>query len=157
MLAHWLPMASIVFSIMRICHSLFKRNYLKNEKFFLNFMFLFWNLHQIFKIFLKNIIVIANIFPKPETVKNLVRPLSKKHGFRTSFQSQHVKGFQTLVISTWEHLYHVFLSLWEEKIWKISPLLKFKILGVFVNTLTAGDEHPVQNCDNFQFLIQRIS
>ena len=150
-------MTSILFGIVRICGSLFKGSYLKNENLFLNFMFLFWNLHQILKIFWKKIIVIAKIFPKPETVKNLVRQLSKKRGFRTSFESQHVKGSQTLVISTWEHFYHVFLSLWEEKIWKISPLLKFKILGVFVNTLTAGDKYPFQDCVNFQFLIQRIS
>ena len=37
-------------------------------------------------------IVIANVFPKLETVKILVRSLSKKCRFRTRFESQHVKG-----------------------------------------------------------------
>ena len=36
-------------------------------------------------------IVIANVFPKLQTVKILVRPLSKKRRFRTRFDSQHVK------------------------------------------------------------------
>ena len=37
---------------------------------------------------------------------------------------------------------------------KISPLLKFEILGVFVNILTAEDKYPVQDCENLQFPIQ---
>ena len=62
-------------------------------------MFLFWNLHEILKIFLKKIIVIANVFPKLQTFKDLVRPLSKKRCLRTSFENQHPKGSQALVKS----------------------------------------------------------
>ena len=32
---------------------------------------------------------------------------------------------------------------------KMSPLVLGEILGVFVNTLTANDKYPVQDCDNF--------
>ena len=39
-------------------------------------------------------------------------------------------------------------------IWKISPLLKFEISGVFVNTLTADDKYPVRDWENFQFPIR---
>ena len=39
-------------------------------------------------------------------------------------------------------------------IWKISPLVKIEILGVFVNTLTADDKYSVQDFENFQFPIQ---
>ena len=42
----------------------------------------------------------ATLFPKLQTVKDFVRPLSKKQGFRTSFDSQHVKGSETLVDSS---------------------------------------------------------
>ena len=35
-------------------------------------------------------------FRKLQTVKDLVRPLSKKHRFRTPFESEHDKGSQTL-------------------------------------------------------------
>ena len=47
-----------------------------------------------------------------------------------------------------------FWSLWVEMICKISPLLKFETLGVFVNTSTTDEKHPVWDCDNFQFPIQ---
>ena len=42
-------------------------------------------------------IVIPTFFQKLQTVKDLVRPLSKKQRFRTPFDGQHVKGSQTLV------------------------------------------------------------
>ena len=32
--------------------------------------------------------------------------------------------------------------------------MKFEILGVFVNTLTADDKYPVRDCENLAFLIQ---
>ena len=39
-------------------------------------------------------------------------------------------------------------------IWKISPLLKFEISGVFLNILTADDQYPFRDSDNLQFRIQ---
>ena len=39
-------------------------------------------------------------------------------------------------------------------IWKISPLLKFEILGLFLNTLTSDDKYRVWDCADFQFPIQ---
>ena len=65
---HGLPITSILFRIVNICHSLFKCNYLKNKKYFIGFLFHLWNLHQILKIFKKKKIVIANVFPKLTTV-----------------------------------------------------------------------------------------
>ena len=44
--------------------------------------------------------VIAIVFPKLQTVKDVFRPLSKNHRFRTLFDTEHVKGFQILVKST---------------------------------------------------------
>ena len=44
-------------------------------------------------------IFIGIVFTKLQTVKDLVRPLSKKRRFRTPFESQHVKGPQTIVKS----------------------------------------------------------
>ena len=134
-------MTNIVFGIVIICHSLFKGNYLKNEKVPLHFLFHFWNLHPIFNIFRKKKIVIANVFLKLQTLKDLVRELSKKRRFRIFFESQHVEGSQTLVKSAWKHFSQIFSSLWQKVIWKISPLFKFEILGIFVNTLTADKKH----------------
>ena len=39
-------------------------------------------------------------------------------------------------------------------IWKISLLLKFEILGVFVNTLAADGNYRVRYNENFPFSIQ---
>ena len=44
-------------------------------------------------------IFIPTSFGILQTVKDLVRPLSKKHRFRKPFDSQQVKEFQTLVNS----------------------------------------------------------
>ena len=51
---------------------------------------------SILNILKKNIIVIATLFRKIQTVKHLFRPLSKKHRIRTPFDGQHIKGCQTL-------------------------------------------------------------
>ena len=43
----------------------------RNLKLFLNFLFYFSNLCQILNILKKRMIIVANVFPKLETVKNL--------------------------------------------------------------------------------------
>ena len=69
-------------------------------KTFSNFFFCYFlNLHQILNILKKKMIVIATLFRKLQTVKDLVRPLFKKHRFRKSFDNQHVKESQSLVKS----------------------------------------------------------
>ena len=154
LLTHWLTMRIIPLGILGICSSLSKCNYLKNGKVFLNFLFHLWNVHQILKIFEKEMIVIANVFPKLKTAKDLVKKLSRKRCFRTSFDSEVIHGCQTLVKFALEHPHHIFWSLWEEMISKISALFKFEILGVFANTLTADDKYPIWDCENLQFPIQ---
>ena len=52
-----------------------------------------------FKYFRKSTIVIANVFPKLQTVKIFVRLLCKKPFFRTRFDNQHVKVSQILARS----------------------------------------------------------
>ena len=44
-------------------------------------------------------IVIGTLSRNLQTVKDLVRLLSRKHYFRTPFDSQHAKGSQTLLKS----------------------------------------------------------
>ena len=43
--------------------------------------------------------LIAYVFPKLQTAKELIRPISKKPRSSTSFDSQHVKVSQTLLES----------------------------------------------------------
>ena len=102
-------------------------------------------------------IVIANVIRKLQTGTDLVKPLSRKRRFRTSFDIQSGNVCQTPVKSAWERFYHIFWSLWVEMIWKTSPWFNFEILGVFLNTLTADDKCPVRDCENMQFPIQMQS
>ena len=129
LLTHGLSITSIHFRIVRICRSLFKSSSLKNKKHFPGFLFHLWNLHLISNIFRQKKIVIANVFPKLATVQGLVTPLNIQRRLKTCFGSQHVKRYQTLVKSSWVHFYHIFSSLWEEIIWKISPWMKFEFIG----------------------------
>ena len=92
-------MAGILLKIVRLYYSEFKCNYMKNEKYFLNLLFRFWDLHQILNILKKRKIVIANVFPKLGTVKILLRQLSKERRLSTRFDSQHMKASQILVKS----------------------------------------------------------
>ena len=147
-------MANILLNIVGIFGSWFKCNYLYNQKFFLIFLFHFWNLHQILNTLKKKMIAIPTLFRILQNMKNLARPFSKKHRSLTRFDSQHVEGPQTLVKSTWQHFHHIFSSLWETLILKISPLVICSILGVFRNTLTANDIYPVQDCENMSSPIQ---
>ena len=84
-------MASILFNIARICNPQFNCNYLKNGKLFLNFLFHFWNLPQIFNILKIKMLLIANVFPNFQTVENFVTPLYKKRRFGKRLVSRHVK------------------------------------------------------------------
>ena len=68
-------------------------------------------------------IAIPTLFRKLQNVKNVVRPLFKKHRSRTPSDCQHVKGSQTLVKSASGHFHHIFSSLWETLISKISDLV----------------------------------
>ena len=154
LLTHGLPITSILFRMVRICRSLLKSSSPKNKKHFLEFLFHLWNLHQILNIFQKRKIVIANVFPKLAIVQALVTPLTIQRRLKTSFDSQHVKRFQTQVKSAWEHFYHIFSSLWGKIIWKKSPWLKFGITGLFVNTWPADYKYPVPDCENLRFPIQ---
>ena len=118
-----------------------------NPKIFLILLFRFWNLHQILNILKKKLIVIATLFRKLKNVKNLVRPVSEKHRFKAPFDSQHVKGWQTLVKSAWEHFHHIFSSLWEKPIWKLRLVICY-LLEVFHKSLTANEKYPARDCKN---------
>ena len=84
---------------------------LKTKNIFSYFFNLFLDPTSNFADLKKKIIVIATLLGKLQAVKDLVRLLSKKHRFRTPFDSQHVKGFQTPAKSAWEHFKDIFSSL----------------------------------------------
>ena len=101
----------------------------EKRKICFKFLLHFWNIQQISNVLKEKMIVIANVFPKLQTVKILLRPLSKKRRFRTRIHSQDVKALKMLPISSWQRFYHVFSSFSGKLIWKMSPLVLVKILG----------------------------
>ena len=51
--------------------------------------------------------LIADLFPKLRTPKNVVRYMSKKSRFKVPFERQHGKWGQTLFPSEPQHRYHI--------------------------------------------------
>ena len=51
--------------------------------------------------------LIAHLFPKLRTPKNVVRYMSKKSCFKGHFERQHGKRVQTLLRSEQQHRYHI--------------------------------------------------
>ena len=51
--------------------------------------------------------LIADLFPKLRTRKNVVRYVSKKSRFKGPFDGQHGKRVQTLLRSDPQHCYHI--------------------------------------------------
>ena len=80
--------------------------------------------------------------------------MPKNSNFRGCFDKQHVKRGQTLLKYASQHLYHINRSRRRKLSWKKSPLLKCKIFGLLVNTLTANEKYPVLNRDNLTRPIQ---
>ena len=51
--------------------------------------------------------LIADLFPKLRTPKNVLRYMSKKSRFKVLFERQHGKRVQTLLPSDPQHRYHI--------------------------------------------------
>ena len=95
-------------------------------------------------------IAIANVIPKLQTAKDVVRQISKKSRFRKPFDCQHVQASESLVATTRQRIYHNFSSLWAKLSWEISLLVICEIWGVFHNTMTAADKYSLRNIDNLR-------
>ena len=92
--------------------------------------------------------LIPDVLPEKPSPKNMVRQKSKKPCFRGPFNRQHGKWVQTLLQSERQLLYYIYQSMWRQLRWKKSLLVIYKILRLFVNTLTADDKHYLLNRDN---------
>ena len=76
-----------------------------------------------FKHLGEKMMVVANVFPKLQTVKDFVTALSKKRCFGTRLDSGHVKVSQALAKSGRECFYQIFSAIRGKLIGKISPLV----------------------------------
>ena len=77
-------------------HTAFSQFFLATSKSTLNF-----------EHFQKKMTLIADLFPKLRTPKNVVRYMSKKSCFKVPFDRQHGKRVQTLLRSEPQHRYHI--------------------------------------------------
>ena len=100
-----------------------------------------WNLDQILNVLKKKTTLIAHVFPKLRTPKDVIRWMSKKLSFGRLFHRQHGKWSQTLLKSPRQHLYHNYWSAHRKFSWKKSPIVICKILRFFLHTSTADDKY----------------
>ena len=105
-------------------------------------------------IFKKKMTLIARLFPKLGTPKHMVRSISKRSSFYGSFGKQHGKRAKTFSKFEWQHLYHIYWSLWRRLAWNKSLLVICKILKLFPNTLSADRKYFLLNWDNLTQHIQ---
>ena len=98
--------------------------------------------------------LIADVFPKLRTQKNLVRSMPKISRFKGSFKKQHGKCAQTLLKCQGQLLYHIYWSLWRQLSYKKSLLVISKISRLFLNTLSADGKYSLLNRDNLKQPIQ---
>ena len=74
--------------------------------------------------------------------------------FRTAFGNQPVNGQETLLKSAQHYFYPIFPWIWDKLSWKKSALVRSKILGLFVNTLTAEYTYSRRNMQTFTQKVQ---
>ena len=80
--------------------------------------------------------LIADLFPKLPTLKNMVRSIPKKSCFRESDKNQRGKSAQTLFKFEGQLLDHIYYSLGSQLSYKRSLLVICKISKLFPNTLS---------------------
>ena len=98
--------------------------------------------------------LIAEVFPKLRTRKNLVRSMSKKSRFKGSFGKQYGKGAQTLFKFARQYLYQICWSLWRKLTCKNSVLVTCKLSRLSPNTLSGDSKYSLLNRDNLTQPIQ---
>ena len=98
--------------------------------------------------------LIAEVFPKLQTPKNMVTSMSKKSHFKGSFGKQHGKRAQTLLKFAWQNLYHIYWLLWRQLTFKKFLLVICKISRLFPNTVSADGKYSLFNKDNLTQPIQ---
>ena len=71
--------------------------------------------------------------------------MSRKSRFRRPFNKQHGKRSRP---SIGHDFYQIYWSLWRQLSWKKSVIVIWKILGLFVNTLTADEKYFLVTREN---------
>ena len=98
--------------------------------------------------------LIAFVFLKLQTAKDVVRELSKRPRFRRPFDKLHGKRSQILWKPEGQDVYCIYWSLWRQLSRKNSLVVTWKILGLFINTLTADNKYYFISRDNLTQPVQ---
>ena len=80
--------------------------------------------------------------------------MPEKPYLRKAFGNQPVNGYETLLKSAGHQSYPIFPWIWDKLSWKKSALVRSKILGLFVNSLTAEYTYSRRNMRTFTQHIQ---
>ena len=143
-------------AICRIFCNNFKRYYLKNGRFFPDFLLHFWNVHEISNIFKKRLSVLAILYPKLLFPKEVATETSRRSCFRTPFGNQRVNVFQKPLKEARHHYYSFFPWIIGKVSWKKTALLWLEIFTLFANTLTADDKYSCRIRQNFLQQLQTL-
>ena len=92
--------------------------------------------------------LIAYLFLRLRSAKNVDRYMSKKSRFRLPLQKEHGKRLSTLFKFEQQHLYHIYWSTRRQFSSKKSLLVICESLRLFVNTVSAVDKCSLPNTDN---------
>ena len=79
----------------------------EKQKSFSQFFCAFFKSSSNFEHFQKKMTLIAYVFPKLQTPKNVVRQMSQRSRLRRPLHRQHGKRAETLIQSQRQHLYHI--------------------------------------------------
>ena len=112
-------------------------------------------MNVILSFFKKKTSLIALMFPKLLTPKNIFTWMPKSNSFRTNFGNEHIHGSQTLPKSGWQQFYTRFPLIRYKLSWKTYVSIRSKILGLFVNTLTPVNMYSPHNWEKFPQQLQR--
>ena len=99
-------------------------------------------------IFKKRMALIAYLFLRLQTAKNVVRYMCKKSRFRLPFQKEYAKRESTLIKSKRQNLHHIYWSTGRQLSCKKCLLVICQRLRLLVNTMTAVDKCSLPNRDN---------
>ena len=80
--------------------------------------------------------------------------MPEKPYFRTAFGNQPVDGYKTLLKSLRHYYYPIFPWIWDKLSCKKAALVRSKILGLFVNKLTAEYKYSRRNMRTFAQQVQ---
>ena len=101
--------------------------------------------------------LIADVFPKSPTPKNMVRSMPKKSRFGESVEKQQGECAQILLKIEGQLLHQIYLSLGRQLPSKNSLLLIRKITKLFPNTLSDHGKYSLLDRDTLTQRIQMLS